>query len=69
MLKALVIYPPDKKTSDLGDILHISRAVAQKKEGTHQNIAIRSILYDSFNQVFVVLYWLPDYVREGKVRV
>lgn len=67
MLKALVIYPPNKKTSDLGDILFIGRSVAQKKEGIHQKIAIRNILYDPFTQVFIVLYRVPD-VREGKVR-
>jgi len=55
VLKALVIYPNDK-TRDVGDLLAIARSQAQKRQHTHENVNIRSILYDSITGVFVALY-------------
>lgn len=67
MLRALVIVP-NQKTKDVGDLLAIARATAQKIAHTRKNVNVRSILYDPVTQVYVALYSLPDDVREGKVR-
>ena len=55
MLKALVIVPNDR-TREMGSLLAIARAEAQKKEHTHENVRVRSILYDPVTKVFVALY-------------
>ena len=55
MLKALVIVPNDK-TTDMGDLLAIARAEAQKREHTHQNINVRRLLYDPVCDIYIALY-------------
>ena len=65
MLRALVITP-NQRTKDMGDILQIARATAQKCEHTHQNVNIKAIQFVASLGVYVAVYELPD-VREGKV--
>jgi len=55
MLRALVIVSNDK-TVDMGDILAIARSQAQKREHTHENVNVKSILYDPVTGSYVVLY-------------
>jgi len=55
MLKALVITP-NERTRDVGTLLAIARAEAQKREHTHQNIDVRRLLYDPVCDVYIALY-------------
>lgn len=63
-LRALVITP-NERTKDVGDILAIARAEAQKREHTRQNISIKVVKFVAELSVYVALYMVPD-VREGK---
>ena len=65
MLKALVIVP-NQRTKDVGDLLAIARATAQKREHTHEKVNIRAIQFVSSLGVYVAVYKVPD-VRKGKV--
>lgn len=66
MLKALVIVPNDK-TTDMGDILQIARALAQKREHNHENVNVRSILFDPITSTFVAIYEPPTCSRGAGV--
>ena len=66
MLKALVIVP-NQRTKDVGDLLAIARATAQKREHTHEKVNIRAIQFVASLGVYVAVYELPD-VRAGTVR-
>ena len=66
MLRALVITP-NQRTKDVGDLLAIARATAQKREHTHEKVDIKAIQFVASLGVYVAVYELPD-VREGKVR-
>lgn len=66
MLRALVIYA-NRKTKDVGDLLAIARAEAQKREHTRHNVTVHSIIYDPVTQVYVALYQPPG-ARGVKVR-
>jgi hypothetical protein len=58
MLKAVVIVPNDR-TRDMGSLLAIARAEAQKKEHTRENVTIRSITFIGECGVYVALYEAP----------
>ncbi len=55
MLKALVIRP-NERTQDMGSLLAIARAEAQKREHTHKNLPVRAIKFIPECSVFVALY-------------
>ena len=65
ILRSLVVYG-NERTSDIGDILRIVRAEAQKREHTHENINVKTIIYVGECGCYVALYKIPG-VREGKV--
>jgi len=67
VLKALVITP-NQRTKDMGDILQIARAIAQKREHTHEKVNIKAIEFVGSLGVYVVVYELPD-VRKGTVNI
>lgn len=58
MIKALVIYV-NERVKDMGNVLAIARATAQKLERTHENVKVRNILYDPVTGVYVALYESP----------
>lgn len=55
MLRVLVIIP-NERTQDMGSLLAIARAEAQKHERTHQNITVRAIKFIPECGVYVALY-------------
>lgn len=67
MLKALVIIP-NERIKDMGSILAIARAEAQKREHTHKSVDIKSIRFVSECQVYVVVYNAPD-VRGRRLKI
>jgi hypothetical protein len=62
MLKALVISP-NERSRDMGDLLAIARAEAQKREHTRENITVRSITFIPECGVYVALYEAPGVQR------
>jgi len=67
MLKALVVYV-NERVKDMGDILMIARATAQKIEHTHENITVKNILYDPVTQVYVAIYESPEMFKPFEER-
>lgn len=65
ILRSLVVYG-NESTGDIGDILRIARAEAQKREHTHENINVKTIIYVAECGCYVALYKIPG-VREGKI--
>ena len=55
MLKALIIVP-NQRTKDVGDLLAIARATAQKREHTHEKVNIRAIQFVASLGVYVAVY-------------
>lgn|GEM_PF-3105778 len=53
--RALVIIP-NEKTQDLGDLLAIARAEAQKREHTHENVNVKSLSFIPECGVYVAVY-------------
>ena len=56
---AIVIYP-DERIQDYGNVLAIARVEAQKIVSTHENLNIKSIMFNAECNVWVALYLLPD---------
>lgn len=65
MLRALVIIP-NQKTKDVGDLLQIARAEAQKREHTRSKVNVKAIQFVPECQVYVAVYKVPG-VRDGEV--
>jgi len=60
VLSALLIHI-NKRVKDIGDLLSIARAEAQKKHGLkHARIKIEELVYVPRLKVYVVLYKAPD---------
>lgn len=55
MLRALVITP-NQKTRDLGALLAIARAEAQKREHTHEKINVKNLTFIAQLGVYVAVY-------------
>ncbi|MFQ6081275.1 MAG: hypothetical protein ACE5OW_06375 [Candidatus Bathyarchaeia archaeon] len=55
MLRALVIYV-NEKVKDVGSLLAIARAEAQKREHTHRNLVVRAIKFIPELGVYVAFY-------------
>lgn len=55
MLKALVIVP-NERSRDMGSLLAIARAEAQKREHIRRKVNVKSILYDPVCGVYIALY-------------
>ena len=65
--QSIVIFPP-KKDYDLGDLVKIARAEAQKKHGLkHEKIMVKEIVYVSSLGVYVCLYRSPE-VGRGRLK-
>ncbi len=64
MLKALVILS-NERSQDMGALLAIARAEAQKREHTHKHLKIRNILYCPVTKVFVALYECSKPLKQG----
>ena len=64
MLKALVITP-NQRTKDVGDLLAIARATAQKIEHTHKKMNVRALTFVPECGVYVAVYKVPD-VRKAR---
>lgn len=64
MLRALVIMP-NRRTTELGDLLAIARSEAQKREHTHRNLEIKALTFIAQLEVFVAVYEVPDGKRGG----
>lgn len=64
MLRALVITP-NQRTMELGDLLQIARAEAQKREHTHKNVKIKALEFFTQLEVYVAVYEVPDGKRGG----
>lgn len=67
MLKALVIVP-NERTQEMGSLLAIARAEAQKRERTHEKLIIRVILFIPECNVYVALYEASGVQRNPGVR-
>ena len=67
MLKALVIVP-NERTQDTGSLLAIARAEAQKRERTHKNVSVKTIIFVPECGVHVALYEAPGVQRAPGVR-
>ena len=65
MLKALVIVCREK-TKDVGSLLSIARAEAQKREHTHENVTVKNILYDPVTGVYIALYEAPKVLKPSE---
>lgn len=55
MLKALVIIP-NEKTQDMGDLLAIARAEAQKREHTREDVNVKALAFIPECGVYVAVY-------------
>lgn len=64
MLKALVVVP-NKKTSDLGDLLAIARAEARKREHSSVNPPVRSLIFVPELDVYVAVYEVKVVQKPG----
>jgi len=63
LLRAVVIYP-NERTDDVGDLLAIARATAQKRERTHENVKVRVLKFVPECACYVVVYEAADRKRE-----
>ena len=64
MLRALVIVP-SQRARELGDLLAIARAEAQKREHTHKTVKIKALEFFAQLGVYVAIYEVPDGKRGG----
>jgi len=55
MYRALVIVP-NSKTTDIGNLLAIARAEAQKREHTHEKIHVKNLTFIAQLGVYVAVY-------------
>jgi hypothetical protein len=55
MLRALVIRP-NQRTRELGDLLQIARAEAQRREHSRQNVNVRALVFVPECNVYVAIY-------------
>lgn len=55
VFKALVIVP-NSRTTDVGDLLAIARAEAQKREQTHEKVEIKALPFIPELGVYVAIY-------------
>jgi len=67
MLKALVIVP-NERTQDMGSLLAIARAEAQRNLRSHQNVVVKTIHWVPECGVYVVLYEAPGVQRASGAR-
>lgn len=55
MLRAIVVMP-NQKTKEIGNILKIARAEAQRREHSHQKLNVRALVFVPECSVYVAVY-------------
>jgi hypothetical protein len=60
MLKALVIFPPQKSDFDMGDLLAIARSSAKSREHGANSIHIVAIKFVEEVKAYVAVYSVAD---------